>query len=1354
MRPATAVRVPCFLLCCLLACPAAVAAPAAPGAPGAAGNEVRFGVIGMGGGALGALKAHEEELGVRLTPLPPAAFRETPPPDLSAFDVLLVSFATGDLKDAYRQAVADGRRKNPDLRVFCVGPPEICAQWADWLGEENVRFDPQMAGYYGLSRQSMKDLLRYTLATYFGRPGQVDPPGSGPVVRIYHPDYGELETVDDLLRRAAGDGWDVEKSPRVALGTWRHHCLFHQPRVVKALIDELKARGILAVCLIADDPGFQERMTAFSPDLVIMTSHTREPVAFWERLGVPRIHALWFTEESIDAWEKSGNTGMSRSSMQHQIGSAERSGATECLAAGGTRSGGNSGEEIEPVPDRIRRIGGRARAWIDLAQKGNAEKRVALVVYDREADKAGLLSGPAHNLNAPRSLVRLLRAMKDAGYGIDPVPAGEDELLAWMVDHGRQMGAWEPGPLDRLARSGKAVLLPEEPYRAWFEEKVPPEQRAEVIQAWGPPPGKLMVWENGGKRFLVLPRIDLGNVALVTQPPKGETLTATTGEGASDENLLPPTHHYLATYFWLQEGFRADALVHFGTHGSEWLFPGKMAAISRADWSDMMLGDMPNVNPWLSSNTEELNPCKRRARAVTVDFMPPPLMDAGLSDDLLNLESTLTKYFTLEPGALQAEFARSITGQVYACRLDRDLDLPPRSEAPLDETGIRRVSLYLHDLKNEMVPSSMHVLGEPPPEELRVPYLAYCMGKRYRDASAELFEAPADPEAREDFLRGKAEEVLALTLRQGFTPEDAVRACGGKTGGGPLPPAVTEGLQMAREMNEGLDGAPQELKAVLAALDGAYVPPGPSGAPERNPGVLPTGRNMFVLNPEELPSRSSWEVGTRLIREYLERQKAATGRTPRKVAFSLVPFATYNDFGVIESQILYLMGVRPVWDAKNRVRDVELIPAAELGRPRIDVFLSARSVYRDELPGMMKLLDKAVRLAASAEEEDNHVRQNSLRTREKLLAGGMPEERAEVLARARMFGAEPNEVLDSHNWFFYLTERSGEWEDREDLLDVYLRYCKHAYTDGAWGEQAPEAFDQAIQDTELILRSWYDGRDFVLANKFAWWVDGTLSLAVKHITGKEPAYLFVDVRDMDDAGIVDSAEVVDRDLRVRLMNPGWIQGMMKEGYAGGNLIAKNVDNLMGWEIMRGESIPDSAWEDVTDVYLRDGRDLRIREWFEASNPHAFQKLTVTLLETIRKGFWPADAGTAREIAEAYARSVVRHGKAGGIREGGNEALEQFVEQTLAGARTPETDALLERFRQRSRETDTPPGAQQAPAEEPVAGKKLARSAEEAQTGGAMTRSSVLLGAVVLAAALIVLVGFRKRSAVPRGRNKQ
>ena len=303
-------------------------------------------------------------------------------------------------------------------------------------------------------------------------------------------------------------------------------------------------------------------------------------------------------------------------------------------------------------------------------------------------------------MNGPRSLVNVLKRFQREDYAITPVPADENELVAWLMDRGRQIGVWAPGVLDRLAASGQAVLIPAETYRAWFTAKVPEKQRAEVIRRWGEPPGKFLVWEHEGKSFIVIPRIDLGKVILLPQPLRGEAQNT-----ALSTTNWPPPHNYLATYFWLQESFRPDAMVHFGTHGTEFILPGKPTGLSDTDWPDIVLGTIPNINPWIIDNLGESSAVRRRAYAVLIDHLMPPSVAAELSDGLLNLHNDLEKWEALEDGALKEKFRAAISKQVIDAHLDRDLHIDRgRGSDQLLTAGTssrRAVEAYLDEVHNE-----------------------------------------------------------------------------------------------------------------------------------------------------------------------------------------------------------------------------------------------------------------------------------------------------------------------------------------------------------------------------------------------------------------------------------------------------------------------------------------------------------------------------------------------------------------------------------------------------------------------------------------------------------------------------
>lgn len=639
----------------------------------------------------------------------------------------------------------------------------------------------------------------------------------------------------------------------------------------------------------------------------------------------------------------------------------------------------------------------------------------------------------------------------------------------------------------------------------------------------------------------------------------------------------------------------------------------------------------------------------------------------------------------MEEGALKNKFLESIAKQIRTLKLDRELHLAE----PFTPQVIEQILTYLETISNEMTPTSLHVLGQVPPRELLTPYLVRCAGRKFLTEFGKLPRPGAGkavPPVELD-LRKKAEETFDLVLSRKLTVAEALKSQG-FTVAGDLPKPVKEGFDLMIQMDSDFQKTGQEIDNLMLALNGRFVPPGPANSPDRNPGAIPTGRNMFVVNPEEIPTPQSWEIGKQLIDELLKENLKKKGGYPNKVAFSLSPFASYRDYGVIESQILYLMGVRPVWNVKRQVNEVEIIPAGELKRPRIDVFLSARSYYRDQLPTRMTLIDKAVRKVAALDEPDNTVRQNTLRVKGELEQRGMSPERAGTLSQARMFGWPPGQ--NGSAWYYYLAEKTGEWNGREDLMRTYLEQCKYVYTENAWGENAPEAFDRTIQGSEMVIRSWADSVRSPLSDKYTWFIDGSLALAIKHLTGKEPDFYLADVRDSDTTRMVRAEDALQADFRVRLFNRKWIDGMMKEGYAGADQVAVHVSNMLGWTVMRENSVTAENWQEVTDVYVRDTKNLHIREWFDKENPFAFQGMTQTLLETVRKGYWKADPKTIREIATAHAKSVIRYGKNGGLRGGGNRAFQDFLESALDVAEDPKAQALLKDYKEARQATAPAP----------------------------------------------------------------
>jgi cobaltochelatase CobN len=1293
---------------------------AAPnGDPPSEADQLAF--IGLHGGEFDVYRQFQDALGLKLTYVKDDQIHAGTV-DFSPFRVVFVQHWREEDMDQYERLFRAAKEKNPELRVISMSGTR--GRGASQLGKTQlVEHDAELEKYHGTSPENLRRLLIYVRINYLKRPGTVLPPDDADKIEgLFHPDHaGMFPSVAEFVAWANEQRPQLKDAPRAVIAVHAKHLVLQQPKVVEALIRSFEARGILAVAMVDGSKEYEPKLQEFQPQAVIHTCHSGDTLAMRERLGVPHLHSIFFRQQAIDQWQQS-REGLTASEIAFQVTTQELTGAIEPQIGAGTLEGGGSAESFTPLGDRIDHLTARAAAWMNLARTSNRDKKIAILYYNREMGKSELMRGSATGMfmNAPRSAVNVLKRMRDEGYRLTRVPANEDELLVRMLDHGQQIGLWAPGVLDRLARSGHAALIPVEQYRKWWEAKVPEEQRKEMVERWGPPPGRFLVWEHQGRQFIVVPKVDFGNVILLPQPLRGE---------AHDPSLLhdthvPPPHNYLATYFWLQEEFGADAMVHFGTHGSEFALPGKPVGLSRRDWSDIVIGAMPNINPWVINNLGESSPVRRRAYAVLIDHLVPPSVNAELSDELANLHNDIDKWIVLDEGALKQKFQVSITRQVRETKLDTDLHLDLSTERVLSPQEIERVLTHLHDIHNETTPINLHVFGEPPREDLLVPYLVTCLRSKFLEALGKVVSVPPTealtPGDRQKYLRRTAEDLVTMVIRRQLSPAEALESLGVQAPAEGLPPDVSDGFKLVTKLVEGFQQTHNELDQFIAALNGRFIPPGPGNSPDRNPGVLPTGRNMVVLNPEEVPSRASWELGCQLVDQFLAEQVQSRGRVPGRVGFSLSSFATFQDYGVMEAQILYLLGVRPVWDEQNLVNDVQLIPAEELKRPRIDVFIAGQGYYRDMLPTRMKLIDKAIRLVAAIDEPNNRVHENSLRIEQELKQQGIAEDRALKLSRGRIFGTAPGQFGTGN--YYYLIERSGQWDSREELAEAYLAQVRNVYTDDLWGEPAAETYNRQIQGTEVVLRSWSDRTRSPLSNKYTWYQGGSLCLAVKHLTGKEPEFLLTDVRDPDKASMISAEDALRRDYRVRLFNRKWIEGMMKEGYAGADQIAVHVSNTLGWKIMRPGSVQDDIFEEIVDIYVRDQRNLAIREWLEAENPFAFQEMTEILLETIRKDYWNADEATRRELAEEYVRSVVQHGEGGGLRGGGNTKLEQFVEQTLQDVKTPEMEQLLVQYEVRRQEAAVAQATAAAPGPAPAAAAAVPIVASAAAPGEARSNS--------------------------------
>jgi cobaltochelatase CobN len=1117
---------------------------------------------------------------------------------------------------------------------------------------------------------NLRRLFAYLGITYLGRGGTTEPPILVPEQGYYLP--GRDEPFSDLAAFRAAAAWR-DGAPRAALCIQQSFWITQDTRVVDALVAALHANGIdVATCFAEKSEQMVALVMAVKPDLVVEDRHGgmwpdggSGPLA---DLGVPYLRPISMLGATIAEWLENPQ-GLNARDRGMFLSLQERLGTIEPLVVGGLVVNTAGFRLHEPIPDRVERFAERAAAWAALRRTKPAKKRLAIFYYNKYLGKGDLMRGSPTGafMDGPESLIRVLPRLAEHGYAVDGAPSDAASLITLLSAHGRNLAPWAAGELETMANQPGAILVPAERYRAWFDAKLDPELRQAVEKRHGPPPGRFMVVKRNGEDLILIPGVRMGNVLLLPQPERGEP---------QDETLLhsrdvPPPHNYLAVHWWLQEEYRPQAVVMWGTHGSLELLPGKEAGLSGRDWSDICLGTMPVVYPWIMDNLGEATLARRRAYACLVDHLPPLGSRTVLPDDLRNLHEDVHKFEGLEAGVLREEFRTRISRAVRAARIPG----VPAGAEPLPDAAIQAAGDWLHRQAEEATPTTLHVLGQVPDEARLVDALVASLRDGFLERLAAIHAPPAGAD-RTAWLKEQGRAVISASVLADAAPA----------------PSLADDVAQARALLGRLRQSDREIAAIIEALDGRFVAPGPGPDPVRNPAAAPGGRNLYGLNPEEIPTRASYAVAERLVAELLAQKK------PGKVGIDLNGMETMRDFGVNESQVMCLLGVRPVWDHNNLAVDVELIPRAELKHPRTDVFVAMGGQYKENFPSRVKLLDKAVRLAATAAEEDNGVRSGSARLREALLKHGVEAGRAGELADARIFGTKPGNMSGTN--ILYLIPRSGVWDDPNEVAQIYIDSMSYVFTGEHWGERIDGLYEGAIQGTDTLVRVWASNMTSQLSNHHAYEYLGGLSMAVRTLTGKEPEAFIADVRNPDGARMRRFEEVLESNLRSELLNKEWLAGMKAHDYAGAGHIAELTKNTFGWAVTRPESVDPRVWQEIYEVLVQDRYKLGLRTWFEQQNPAAVQEIAATLLEAARKGHWKPDASTERELAELYAAMAVKHGAASGMVGGGNRKLDERIAALAPGQAAAYAQAVE--------------ASRTKPAGDQVLGKRLAEQAKPPQ----------------------------------------
>jgi cobaltochelatase CobN len=882
------------------------------------------------------------------------------------------------------------------------------------------------------------------------------------------------------------------------------------------------------------------------------------------------------------------------------------------------------------VPDleRCRRVAQIAINHARLRHIPPGQRKIALVLSAYPTKHSRI--GNAVGLDTPVSVIRLLRAMRNAGYDLgpegaipgtgrlEPVPGEHPDTTAGnaLVHALIAAGGQDPEWLTAEQLSGQPVRIPAATYRAWLAE-LPDDLVTAVTDAWGAAPGELFVdrtFDQQGE--IVAATLQAGNLVILVQPPRGF------GENPIaiyHDPDLAPSHHYLAVYRWLEKEFGAHAVVHVGKHGNlEWL-PGKNIGMSASSGTDAAIGSLPLIYPFLVNDPGEGTQAKRRAHATIIDHLVPPMARAETYGDIARLEQLLDEYSQVN--AMDPAKAPALRGEIWtlikAAQLDHDLGLSERPDEDGFDDFVLQVDGWLCEIKDAQIRDGLHVLGQAPEGTelinlvLAILRSGQVFGGRINSVPGlrtALGLAEGAPLSEVDRVEQQARalvEELAMAGWHEQAIEEIVTGTLGRPDG-----AVAAALKFAcREVIPRLAGTRDEIAATLHALDGGYVPAGPSGSPLRGlVNVLPTGRNFYSVDPKAIPSRLAYATGQAMAESLLLRHREEAGSYPPSVGLSVWGTSAMRTSGDDVAEVLALLGVAPIWDeASRRVVGLEPIGLAELGRPRIDVTVRISGFFRDAFPHVVAMLDDAVRMIIDLDEP---LEMNFPKAHAAADFGAHGDHRR---ATTRIFGSKPG----SYGAGILPLIEAGNWRSDTDLAEVYTTWGGYAYgrdLDGAPARADMEANYRRIR----VAAKNVDTREHDIADSDDYFqYHGGMVATVRALTGAAPKAYVGDSTTPDAVRTRSLTEETARVFRARVVNPRWISAMQRHGYKGAFELAATVDYLYGFDATAGV-VTDGMYEQLAESYVLDQQN---QEFMRHANPWALRGIIEKLHEAADRGLW-------------------------------------------------------------------------------------------------------------------------------------
>lgn len=990
--------------------------------------------------------------------------------------------------------------------------------------------------WLGGSQENMHQLVRFLVDRYAAGERAVlrgtlkaAPPQDYPEVGVYHPRLpGRLSADATTLPRVVR-----EPKGRVGLLMLRSYLLAGNTGHYDGVIAALEVEGLQVVPAFSSGLDARPAMERFfmqdgrsTVDAVVSLTgfslvggpayndaHAAEEIL--SKLDVPYVAAHPVEFQTLDGWGAS-ERGLLPVESTIMVAIPELDGATSPMVFGGrpghagkactgchkqcTFQAATSEQDMFTCSERTAMLAARVGKLVALRRSERAARKLALVVFNFPPNAGNL--GTAAHLSVFESVFETLQGLHRQGYTVD-LPASVDALREALLE----------GNAKRYGADANVAATID------VDDHVRRERWLKEIEAqWGPAPGRQLT---DGRSLFVL-GAQFGHVLVAVQPGMGY-------EGDPMRLLFErgfaPTHAFSAFYRWLREDFRANAVLHFGTHGALEFMPGKQTGLSGACWPDRLIGDLPNFYLYASNNPSEGAIAKRRAAATLVSYLTPPVGQAGLYRGLLDLKASVQRWRGLEPQAGErADLATLVQAQAA------QLELAAAEPAWADpDAQIARLADQILELEYTLIPHGLHVVGRVPTRAQRADLLA-AMAQEQPRATIEAIADGAEPAGCETLVR-------ANRLLQTDT----------------------------------------EVDGILRALDARFVPPAPGGDLLRAPEILPTGRNVHGFDPFRIPSAYAVKDGERLARLLIDRHVADGHPLPESVALVLWGTDNLKTEGSPIGQALALIGALPRFDSYGRLAGAQLKPLAELGRPRIDAVITLSGIFRDLLPLQIKLLAEAAYLAAAADEptEMNFVRKHALAYQAE---HGCDLETAalRVFGNAEgTYGANVNNLIDS-----------SRWDDENELAETYTRRKGFAYGRGGRPVQQAALLQSVLANVDLAYQNLDSVELGVTTIDTYFDTLGGISRAVQRAKGGSTAPVYIGDQTRGDGTVRTLSEQVALETRTRMLNPKWYEGMLEHGYEGVRQIEVHLTNTMGWSATTGQVQP-WVYQQLTETFMLD-----------------------------------------------------------------------------------------------------------------------------------------------------------------------